>query len=321
MPAPIHTLALNLTARCNARCLHCTYWRQDAPQAEIEDFAPLYRAIEDGARHSPGLVIAFTGGEPFLVPELFPLIRHAKAQAAGKVIVTTNGLALPDARVAELCETGLDELLISLDGFEATHDRLRGVPGAFRRARRLIESVWARPKRPLVLAMATISAANLAEFRDFATFLRDDPRVARTVLQAVTQPMPAPAVPRWQDESDLWPRDLNSVDALFDWLIAHRDDLRIHNGAAQLATMKRYFHEPDRLVWRSCNVGTRYLNVLTDGRVLNCIQRPPIGNIRRDRIPDMLASAETAAQVAEMESCRRNCHFLVNCGFVEGELA
>ena len=321
MPPPIHTLAIVLTERCNARCAHCAYWQDRAGTAEIEDFSPFYRAIEDAARLSPGVVITLTGGEPFLCPELFPLIRHAKARPAGKVVVPTNGLALPDDRVAELCRTGLDEIVLSLDGFEATHDRLRGVPGAFGRVRRLIERIHAEPRRPETLVLATISAANLDEFRDFALFLRDDRRIARVVLQAITQPMPAPADPAWHARHALWPRDGAKIDALFGWLIARRDDLRLHNGAAQLATMKRYFREPDRLVWKSCNVGTRYLCVLPDGHVLNCILRGPIGNVRRDRLDAIVASAETAAQVREMEACRLNCHFLVNCGFLEGELA
>jgi MoaA/NifB/PqqE/SkfB family radical SAM enzyme len=317
---PIHTLALNLTARCNARCAFCAYWHDHADLPEVRDFAPFYQAITDAARLSPSVVVALTGGEPFLVPEVFPLARHAKASGARKVVVTTNGLAVPDAYIAEFGGS-VDELIVSLDGFAATHDRLRGVPGAFRRVTELIGRVHAEPVHPDTLVLAVISAANLEEFRDFVTWAAADRRIARIVLQAITQPMPAPSDARWHERSDLWPRDPEKTDALLDWLIEHRAPLRIHNEPAQLATMKRYFRDPGRLVWQECTVGTRYLAVLTDGRVLNCVSRPAIGNINERPLAEILAAPSTAGRLAEMAACRLNCHFLVNCGFAEGELA
>lgn len=321
MSNPIHTLAIMVTNRCNARCLHCAFWSQEHGHEEISDFAPYYRLIEDLATISPGSTLTLTGGEPFLCTELFDLIRSAKSLGQKKVVIPTNGLALKEDRVPQLCQTGVDELVISLDGFAETHDQMRGVPGAYNQVWRLIDSIHSQEIHPDTLLLLTICRQNIGEMRRFISEVLKDPRIARICFQVITQPMPAVFDSQWQASSQLWPEDFDQVSKELGWLIEQKENgARIHNQVSQLQTMIRYFKTPDNLIWKSCNVGTRYLLVGTDGLVKNCINKPPIGNIRSDKLQDILSSPQTVDQLAEMSRCKENCHFLVNCGFLEGKL-
>ena len=74
----------------------------------------------------------FSGGEPLLYKGLAEILRHIKKRRLIAALVT-NGVLL--ARHAEeLVEAGVDNVTISLDGPEAVHDQIRGVPGTFHRA-------------------------------------------------------------------------------------------------------------------------------------------------------------------------------------------
>lgn len=118
------TMLLLLNRGCNLRCafcdLHARPERLDVPGRLP---ALLDQAVRIGTR-----VVVFTGGEPFLHPDLFGAVRMAKARGLG-TNVTSNG-TLVERRWRQLLDSGLDSLSLSLDGGEATHDALRGRPGA-----------------------------------------------------------------------------------------------------------------------------------------------------------------------------------------------
>lgn len=129
------TAVVAVTGRCNSRCVMCDIWQQPAG-AEIPPAAYL--------RLPPSLrVVNLTGGEPFLrrdLPEVAAAVRQACPRA--RLILSTNGLALPRIRQMAPRLAGLDPALavrVSIDGIGAVHDRLRGVPGAFDRARRSLD--------------------------------------------------------------------------------------------------------------------------------------------------------------------------------------
>ena len=56
------------TSRCNSRCVSCDWWRSSgATDLELEEIARVARALPPlGTR-----VVAFSGGEPLLRPEVF----------------------------------------------------------------------------------------------------------------------------------------------------------------------------------------------------------------------------------------------------------
>jgi len=124
---------LTLTYRCQCKCVHCgiaLYKQKKEKELTYNEIISLIDEIKK-LRVS---WIYFFGGEPLIVPELPRYIKYAK-QKGLKVRLDTNGLLLDENMVKKLKEVGVDTICVSIDSpFEATHDKLRGVDGIFKRA-------------------------------------------------------------------------------------------------------------------------------------------------------------------------------------------
>jgi MoaA/NifB/PqqE/SkfB family radical SAM enzyme len=132
-----------VTDRCNSRCEHCGIWNRSstAPPltpAEIERAFrdPIFRNIE---------AIINSGGEPTLRDDMEEIleIEHRLFPRAS-LDYSTNAL-LPDRAMA-LVERMAGKKIplavgISLDGIGARHDAVRGRPGNFEKADRLLREL------------------------------------------------------------------------------------------------------------------------------------------------------------------------------------
>jgi sulfatase maturation enzyme AslB (radical SAM superfamily) len=121
---------------CNLACTHCfvscsptNHTHEFMSLAEVQRY--LDEAVRLGVRE-----YYFTGGEPFLNPDMEAIL--AATLAVGPATVLTNGLLLDPARCARLealeqaSDSSLD-LRVSLDGWDAaTNDPIRG-EGTFER--------------------------------------------------------------------------------------------------------------------------------------------------------------------------------------------
>ncbi|MDX9867078.1 MAG: radical SAM protein [Kiritimatiellia bacterium] len=120
----------NVTARCNLRCTHCYAATGETPQELSTEEA--LGVIDDLAAFGCP-VLLFSGGEPFIRPDILTLARHAAAKGL-RVVFSTNGTLIDARLAAEIRGIGVSYVGISLDGMEAVHDRFRACPGAFRRS-------------------------------------------------------------------------------------------------------------------------------------------------------------------------------------------
>lgn len=121
---------------CNLACTHC--FVSCSPTNHTHEFmtlAEIRRYLDEAARLGVREYY-FTGGEPFLNPEMEAILEAALA--VGPATVLTNGLLLPPDRctrlktLADASEYSLD-LRVSLDGYDAaSNDPIRGA-GTFER--------------------------------------------------------------------------------------------------------------------------------------------------------------------------------------------
>ncbi len=117
-------LYLETTNRCNLLCTTCprTYETLE-PEADMswELFQRIVDQIPNIAR-----VVLHGVGEPMLVKHLPRMVRYLKDRGA-YVLFNTNGTLLTAKKGRELCDTGLDELRVSLDAADAkTFVQVRG---------------------------------------------------------------------------------------------------------------------------------------------------------------------------------------------------
>jgi len=121
-PIRLHEIDLYVTMRCNIRCEFCNvrageYHHRDIPLDRVKRL--LDEAAPLGLRE-----IHFLGGEPTLRKDLEAMIAHAVGLGLHTRIIT-NGMLMDEARLDSLLDAGLHEIMISVDGLEDTHNRLR----------------------------------------------------------------------------------------------------------------------------------------------------------------------------------------------------
>lgn len=122
---PLRMVFVETTDRCNLACRHC---RMDERQGSALPGEWLREAL---APFRPRPMVVLSGGEPLLRPDIVPLA--ASLVAAGhRVSLASNGTLFDEVRVRALQEAGIVRVAVSLDGADAaTHDRVRGIDGAF----------------------------------------------------------------------------------------------------------------------------------------------------------------------------------------------
>lgn len=128
-----------ITRACELACRHC---RAAAVQrrhpAELEG-AEVERLLDEVAEVKPALFV-ITGGDPILRPDLFKVIRQARARGL-RVSISPSATPRLDAfAIARFRNAGVARIALSLDAPDAArHDAFRGVGGTFDRTLEAIE--------------------------------------------------------------------------------------------------------------------------------------------------------------------------------------
>lgn len=89
------------------------------------------------------VVLSLSGGEPLIRRNLHEIVKKLRPYCHYTAIVT-NGTLLDETRAAELFEAGLNQLSVSLDFIDETHDKMRGVPGLFSKITRVVPDLAAK---------------------------------------------------------------------------------------------------------------------------------------------------------------------------------
>ena len=119
-------LYLEVTNRCNLLCETCPRTFETLEPPADMSFA-LFKSIVDQVPNLQRAVLHGVG-EPMLVRELPDMVRYLKARGV-YVLFNTNGTLLREKRFADLIDSGLDELRVSLDAADAaTYALVRGKP-------------------------------------------------------------------------------------------------------------------------------------------------------------------------------------------------
>ena len=109
------TLSIEPTTACNLRCPECPSglraFSRDTGNLR-EDF--FRRTVDDLHRHLMCLIFYFQG-EPYINPKFLDMVRYAHERGL-YTMTSTNGHFLNDDNARRTVESGLDRLIISIDG-------------------------------------------------------------------------------------------------------------------------------------------------------------------------------------------------------------
>ena len=165
-------VTFEVTGRCNLRCKMCDLYGSDAdvdsprksgrPQDHGEMTVDDWKTLADSLAPSRP-TISFTGGEPLLVKGIVEVIRHVK-RLGMTATMTTNGTLL-ERHAAQLVDSGIDNVTVSIDGPEKVHEAIRGIEGCFGATCRGVEALMAEREHrgsatPRLQVNSTITGSN-----------------------------------------------------------------------------------------------------------------------------------------------------------------
>ena len=156
-----------VTEACARACRFCGYSRElrrprgAADPDEVRRFGLLL--AEYSRRAERPVLVSWLGGEPLRWSPLLPIAREFKA-AGLHLGVTTNGTALSEPTVRAALRRDFAHVVVSVDGLEATHDRLRGRVGLFSQVREDLAALRALGGPLQLRANTVLMRDNIADF-------------------------------------------------------------------------------------------------------------------------------------------------------------
>ncbi|UNC92830.1 radical SAM/SPASM domain-containing protein [Candidatus Contubernalis alkaliaceticus] len=130
-------IAVDVTNKCNLRCVHCFNNSGEGSRNEMTD-DELIELMDQIIELAP-LCVCICGGEPLLRPVIYYLIEKLSGNV-GTINMVSNGYYIDDTVAKKLVDSGLKLLQISIDGTTSMqHDTLRGIRGSFDKAVRAVQ--------------------------------------------------------------------------------------------------------------------------------------------------------------------------------------
>lgn len=135
----LRNLFLELTLRCNEKCLHCGSWCGDVRSEElsVEQYRTFLTQLKEDMSTNKKM-LCITGGEPLLRRDFFDIMSAAN-ELGFRWGMTSNATLINEEVARDLKRTGMGTISISIDGLEETHDAFRQTPGGFKKAMNGIE--------------------------------------------------------------------------------------------------------------------------------------------------------------------------------------
>jgi radical SAM protein with 4Fe4S-binding SPASM domain len=325
-------LTFFLTGRCNARCPFCFYLstdavhRNDAPELSLEEIEKMASSLGDL------LWLAFSGGEIFLREDLVEVVNiFYKRNRPALILLPTNGL-LPEviykktAAILKNCPKSVVTVKLSLDGPEAVHDSLRGVPGAFQKTLetyRLLAGLVDQYEN-FELGMNTVfCAANQDSMEEIIDFVNSLDAIKTHTVSLI--------------RGDVRARELKEVDQqkYLDTVAMMESNLKSKQAAqyrfrgariksAQDIVQRRLIHQTqiERKQVVPCYAGRLTLVVTETGDVYPCESfSRKLGNVREFDcdLQQILRSEQAAEAVAAIQRkecyCTHECYMMMNILF------
>lgn len=130
---------VELTGRCNERCLHC--YASSSPDVAAQLSKDVILSVVDEAAHLGFRTIQFTGGDPLLSPHIRAAVGRASERGFKRIEVYTNGLALKPDLASDLIGMGARFAFSMYSHLASVHDQITQTVGSFERTVRAIRMI------------------------------------------------------------------------------------------------------------------------------------------------------------------------------------
>jgi AdoMet-dependent heme synthase len=272
---------LDLTYRCNERCVHCYLDHHDHGEMTTFEIKSLLNDLADAGV----FILTLSGGEIFLRKDFFEIVEHAR-NLAFCVKLKTNAVLIGAREAARLRDLAIENIQISIYSHRPeVHDGITLLPGSLKRSLNAMRLLKAQGLN--VTIANVLMAQNRSDYSGVQA-LAKELGVEFTVDPTITPMMDGnrATVSLGMDQSAL--REL------------FRDPALVGN-VAEFCAIPAEAGEDD-LEATPCSAGHTACYVSPYGDVFPCVQFPlPTGNVRRERFVDIWRHSR---QMNEVRSIR-----------------
>lgn len=303
-----HWVYLDLSHDCNYNCIMCGVNKiLRGYSLSFERIKKIVNEIKSWGNSSKHSRIMLTGGEIFLRKDIFNIIDYIPSLGIPTDIVS-NGSLITKKVAKKLINSKLENIAISLDGAKSeTHDKIRGVKGAFEKTTKAIKLLTSIKKEigkgPKICVWTTIMELNIKELYDVLILAKSLGIECLIYHPIILNPADMQHTPQ---EGILWPskESLKILKENLDKIVIYKKKYGLveflHNPYLFLDYFKNNLTQRD---WK-CNP-FEFISIGPDGSVQSCGNS--FGNLKNSNLDTILCSNNAKRIRQKMKTCNKNC--------------
>ena len=305
------SVQLDLTYRCNERCVHCYLDHEDHGEMTTAEIKHLLDEMADAGV----FILTLSGGEIFLRKDFFDILEYARLERQFCVKLKTNAIMIHERQAAKIRDIGVESIQISIYSHRPeVHDAITLVPGSLQRsldAARFLKSQGLR-----VIFANVLMVQNLQDYQGVRA-LAEELGVECTLDPTITPMM----------DGD---RSVLNLGLKQEALRHVFRDKELVGDVDEFCTVGAPADE-NELSALPCSAGHTTCYVSPYGDVFPCVQFPlPTGNVRNERFVDIWRHSERMNEVRsirlkDLTTCT-SCSHVGSCtrcpglAFMEGNM-
>jgi radical SAM protein with 4Fe4S-binding SPASM domain len=272
---------LDLTYRCNERCVHCYLDHHDHGEMTTAEIKHLLDEMADAGV----FILTLSGGEIFLRKDFFEILEHAR-QLMFCVKLKTNAVLIRQHEAARLLDLGVESIQVSIYSHRPeVHDAITVVPGSLKKSLDAIRFLKASGMKVVIAnVLMTQNMQDYPAVRALAAELGVD-----CTLDPTVTPM------------------MDGNRATLGLGVDHAGLQQVFRDSSLVGDVEEFCAIPaasGESEWDAtpCSAGHTACYVSPYGDVFPCVQFPlPTGNVRRERFIDIWRHS---SQMNEVRSIR-----------------
>jgi len=305
------SVQLDLTYRCNERCVHCYLDHDDHGEMTTAEIKHLLKEMAEAGV----FILTLSGGEIFLRKDFFELLEYARRTLMFCVKLKTNAMLIREREAARIRDLGVESVQISIYSHRPeVHDAITLVPGSLKRSLDAVRFLKSQGLRVVI--------ANVLMTQN----MQDYPAVRALAAELGVDCTLDPTITPMMDGD-------RSVLSLGVDQTALRQVFRDASLVGDVEEFCAISTNPDEDALENlpCSAGHTSCYVSPYGDVFPCVQFPlPTGNVRKQRFIDIWRHSDAmndvrSIRVKDLTTCT-SCSHVSSCSrcpglaFLEGNM-
>jgi AdoMet-dependent heme synthase len=304
------SVQLDLTYRCNERCVHCYLDHDDHGEMTT---AEINRLLDEMAEAGV-FILTLSGGEIMLRKDFFEILEHAR-QLMFCVKLKTNAVLIREREAARMRDLGVESIQVSIYSHRPeVHDAITLLPGSLKRSIAAIKFLKSQGLK--VIIANVLMTENMQDYQGVRA-LAEELGVTATLDPTVT-PM------------------MDGNRSTLKLGVGESSLQKVFRDQALVGDVDEFCAVPsapdaDQLDALPCSAGHTACYVSPYGDVYPCVQFPlPTGNVRKQAFLDIWRFSDQMNEVRsirlkDLSSCSQcvhgtNCSRCPGLAFMEGNM-